>query len=202
MILEISKASLFSSSLFGWINLVLSLFLALPLTSLGSDISYLTTAPGKFSRQTVHVLPAKSQTLISLRQSLFSKMTNCSKLCCAQKALAIVQEEMENVQLKECNFKEYGIRTWTEINWNKPLPVKEVGFDVQFTVEQSSLAWSHKFTKVVYEEYLEISWICLVGIIGGTLGLCVGISLLEFGSILHASGKKILSTLKRGIHSL
>ena len=129
-------------------------------------------------------------------------LKDCSRLCCAQRALAIVQQEMENVHLKECNFKEYGIRTWAEINWNKPLREKEIGFDIQFTVAQSSLAWSHKFTKVVYKEYLQISLVCLFGIIGGTLGLCVGISLLEFGSNLHAGGKKILSTLKRIILSL
>ena len=121
------------------------------------------------------------------------KNQNCSK-----QALAMVQKELEDVDQKECSLKEYGIRTMDEISLKTAW--SETGFRIQFMVPESSMAWSNKFTKIVHREYLQISSITLVGTVGGTLGLFVGISFLEFGSCILAFGKKMVLTLNRGIH--
>ena len=120
---------------------------------------------------------------------------------CSQRALNIVQEEMEDFQLKECIFKDYGVKELVELK-NHPtygkLSPTEIGFTVSFLIAENSKPWYNKFTKTVHEEYLQTSWISLVGTVGGTLGLFVGISFLELGSWVQSK----LCALARRIRRL
>ena len=77
------------------------------------------------------------------------------------------------------------------------LSTTEISFTVKFLIAENSKPWYNKFTKTVFEEYLQTSWISLVGTVGGTLGLFVGISFLELGSWVQSKLSVLARRIKR-----
>ena len=91
-------------------------------------------------------------------------------------------------------------RTWAHRQMIQPLisylPLKSVSLSNSLIAENSK-PWYNNFTKTVFEEYLQTSWISLVGTVGGTLGLFVGISFLELGSWVQSKLSVLARRIKR-----
>lgn len=115
---------------------------------------------------------------------------------CSYNAIEIIKREMvENYSssdqtLQYCNIKEY-IITETETNpritegWGE-----RIRLEFEFEVSRQSRVWSDGFVKSFHKEYFVMTMIGLIGTIGGTLGIFVGFSFLDSGSLVLTSAKK------------
>ena len=116
---------------------------------------------------------------------------------CASKADEDCFEKMRNIAtnqilLKPCTKLEYFYKStpYGDI-WEWPVKENELIFSIKFPYPP---------TVVVKEEYLIYDMVTLIGVIGGTLGLCIGLSLNDIcTSVLRYMGIAFTAIWKENI---
>ena len=108
--------------------------------------------------------------------------THCGRLCRTREYITEVEKT---------------IPTWSICQENKSLNFPEIIFEYRFKEPSNSRGRFMRPSKIVHEEYFVMSWMSLVGNLGGTLGMFIGFSfigvsekMIEFGTWMWIKVKK------------
>ena len=112
---------------------------------------------------------------------------------CSSRVLDNLLSDQENYCLPSCNVEEFKIG---KIRYKSVGSSDyQFGFGYRFGQPQSGDRRSSTPIKTVKKEYLVITWISVVGTVGGTLGMFVGFSILGSLEWLMPFGNKIANAL-------
>ena len=132
----------------------------------------------------------------------FDELLRCSLL-----AVKVVKEEMENdagKYSKSCTIKEFfvhqvneGVPYKREKHFNYPGSIRgNTGFGLDFKMawpRSANNQWAYRSIKTLHQEYYIMTEIGLIGTVGGTLGLFVGLSFTGCGTVMMRLIKWVLS---------
>ena len=102
---------------------------------------------------------------------------------------------------RSCYTKEYFVdRDRYESYWDFRVTGSfghKSGFGFSYKIgsaESTSQTWTNKIVKTVHKEYYVMTEIGLIGTVGGTLGLFVGLSFANSGTVMMRAMKNVLSS--------
>ena len=105
---------------------------------------------------------------------------------CYKEALRSKQKEIDDGNFKSCTIKEFRTKHWTVSNRDED--DHSLSLIYKFTaLVTTSNSWTDKPSKTIVTQFYIRTWNLLIGTVGGTLGLFVGLSFLGVGTWLMES---------------
>ena len=97
-----------------------------------------------------------------------------------------MQKEIDDGDFKSCTIKEFRTKNWAVSNHYEG--DHSLSLIYKFTVPvTTSNSWTDKPSKTIVTQFYITTWNSLIGTVGGTLGLFVGLSFLGVGTWLMES---------------